>query len=406
MQSRNSLQWILLFYAVVSCGAEGSDESELDLSDMPRSICGYPSLHTDGKFPEWNTRLAQYLLGYALEKDIEVDGVFTDETTAQIEEFQENTDLEVNGFLNINTWPSLFATVTPTQYYETEGTPVTALQDLLRNTYGYSKVDMDGIYGNNTRDALADFQQRRDLDTTNGETVDAQTWHVLVTDCSNSIHSEQPGHYWFDAGWPQGNMSTATLECLHAAGFEYAVFECWTNGDLGHYHEECEQNIANAHAAGFGLVDAYMFPSRDGDPSSQVKTLVNNLREADVDFGAVMLDVEGDDYWLPHSQEDNRAFMDAIKKALEDLNQRYFVYSGSKWPDYFGDDYTAFSHVPLVYAHYDNVPSFYDYYMVYGGWETPAGKQFYDGIDPEILCDIPLDWDWSPSAFWNDRDTV
>ena len=58
--------------------------ASLDLSNMPRSICGWPSLHEGGKFPEWNTRLAQYLLGYALGEDIPADGIFTTNTTNQI----------------------------------------------------------------------------------------------------------------------------------------------------------------------------------------------------------------------------------------------------------------------------------------------------------------------------------
>lgn len=36
----------------------------------------------------------------------------------------------------------------------------------------------------------------------------------------------------------------------------------------------------------------------------------------------------------------------------------------------------------------------------YGGWAAAAGKQFWDGVDPEVLCGVPMDWDWSPAPFW------
>lgn len=73
----------------------GGAEAGLDLSDMPRSICGWPSLHEGGKFPEWNTRMAQYLLGYALEESIEADGEFTSETTDEISRYYGGGYIEI-----------------------------------------------------------------------------------------------------------------------------------------------------------------------------------------------------------------------------------------------------------------------------------------------------------------------
>ena len=35
-----------------------------------------------------------------------------------------------------------------------------------------------------------------------------------------------------------------------------------------------------------------------------------------------------------------------------------------------------------------------------GGWKLPAGKQFWDGIGGESVCDAHLDWDWSATPFW------
>ena len=59
----------------------------------------------------------------------------------------------------------------------------------------------------------------------------------------------------------------------------------------------------------------------------------------------------------------------------------------------------------MVYAHYDLVPSDYDFVdTAPGGWTTPAGKQFWDGQQGEVLCEDKggkvMDWDWSPTPFW------
>ncbi|CAE7662910.1 unnamed protein product, partial [Symbiodinium microadriaticum] len=355
---------------------------------MPRSVCGWPSLHTTGKFPEWNTRLAQYLLGYALDDSAYVaDGVFTDKTTADIEKFQSMAGLPVNGYLNIDTWPSLTAVSSPLTYPSSSGTPVMALQDAL-SANGY-EVAISGEYGDDTVEALARFQSDRGATVTSGMTVDDQTWHLLTTQCNVSM----PGYYWFDAGWPQGQMSLTTFECLSSAGFVYATIECWREKDNGTFVDDCVDNVANAWAAGFGAVDVYMYPYRFADPTQQAQSLLSELGSRGVKYGAVMLDVEGDN-WFNFTYEENQEFMLDLRKVFDDAGVLMVMYASSSWVSYFGDSFEAFKDTPLIYAHYDNVPSFYDYdYNPYGGWEKASGKQFWDGVDDEILCGIPLDWD-------------
>ena len=60
-----------------------------------------------------------------------------------------------------------------------------------------------------------------------------------------------------------------------------------------------------------------------------------------------------------------------MQSVLEQAGVRYTVYSGRSWTQYFGDAFTAFKDAPLIYAHYDLVPSFYDAVAapMYGGWE-------------------------------------
>lgn len=201
-------------------------------------------------------------------------------------------------------------------------------------------------------------------------------------------------------GWPQGSISTETFQCLKANHFEYAVIECWREKDGGTFWTECVDNVANARAAGYNSVDVYGYFERYRDPAAQANELLNNLTFYDVQYNAIMIDVEGDK-WNEFSQEDNQNFMLSLRGVFDNKQIPLIMYASSVWNTYFGTNFTAFSDLPLVYAHYDNIPSFYDWdYAPYGGWEKASGKQFYDGIEPEVLCGLPLDWDWSPSPFW------
>jgi len=201
-------------------------------------------------------------------------------------------------------------------------------------------------------------------------------------------------------GWPQGNITIETFECLKDNNFEYTVIECWREKDGGSFWFECVDNVANARAAGFSNVDVYGYFERYRDATSQANELLNNLTLNNVQYNAIMLDVEGDK-WSEYSHEENQEFMLSLRRVFDDAHIPMIMYASSVWTTYFGPDFTAFKDLPLIYAHYDNIPSFYDWdYAPYGGWEHASGKQFYDGIDPEIVCGLPLDWDWSPSPFW------
>ena len=102
------------------------------------------------------------------------------------------------------------------------------------------------------------------------------------------------------------------------------------------------------------------------------------------------------------TQHDNQVFISGLRSALESNGSRVTVYCGLGWNDYFGANFTAFSDLPVIYAHYDNVPSYYDAVdHPYGGWAHASGKQFWDGAGGETLCGTgALDWDWSPKPFW------
>ena len=196
------LLWLIIFSALSQCC-----KSQLDTTNMPESICGWPSLHEGGRFPPANTRLAQRLLSIALGEEIVPDGVFTSATTDQIKEFQALVGDAVDGYLNIDTWPDLIMVATPLELGAT-GVAVEALQDTL--IWNGFEVVINGVYDDQTANATKQFQLSRGSTLVSGETVDAPTWHLLTTQC-NSTGS--PGLFWFDAGWPQGNLTGPCVVC-------------------------------------------------------------------------------------------------------------------------------------------------------------------------------------------------
>lgn len=394
-------------------------------SSIPRPLaetCGWPSVHAGGLFGAPTVRLAQRLLGFALhEPSIAPDGVLGATTTSAIKQFQAKAGITnrsdvTEGFLNAGTWPVLVSGAT-VPLAESKQLSL-AVQDAL-TANGYP-TPLTGAPDATTREMLMRFERDRGAapgwsrkhDSFAALSVSNRTWHLLSTGC-NSSASPGRGAFWFDAGWPQGNMSSDMLSCLRSNGFEYATFECWVEQSAnpsaqehsGSFWNGCVGNIARAHAAGFASVGAYMFPGRNGDPAAQASWLLGNLSYNNVRFDAIMLDIEGDD-WAQHSQSDNVAFLLAIKRVFDAAGAQYTIYSGREWPTFFGVNFTAFSERPLFYAHYDLVPSFYDFPAGgYGGWSSPQGKQFWDGQADEKMCGTgALDWDWSPAPFWHSQD--
>lgn len=292
--------------------------SQLPPAEIPPLIppliqtCGWPSVHPGGLFPNGTVRLAQRLLGHALgDPNAVVDGEVSALFTAELKKFQTKAGLEnaTAGFLNSGTWPALVAAASgPLETRQL----VLAVQDAL-TANGYA-TPLTGTLDGTTRQMLEDFNTHRGgaaAAAGAATTVDRTTWHLLATGCNSSAPPSR-GAFWFDAGWPQGNMSTETLRCLHEGGFQFATFECWVEQGspsapkhTGSFWEGCPGNIARAHAAGFDKVGAYMFPGRNGDPAEQTGWLLGNLTAQKVRFDAVMLDVEGAD-WVQHSTADNR----------------------------------------------------------------------------------------------------
>ena len=355
--------------------------------------CGWPYLEQNFVRPSHiQTRLVQRLLNMT-----NASGIFDDATTEALKAFQTANGLPSDGDIGSQTWPVLTATASSITFGANGMSAIIGAQEILTE-YGFNTT-LSGNFDLQTVTALAAFSQSRGADDTSGKLLGPQQWHLLATNCNSSAPNST---FWMDIGWPQGLLNVETLTCMREY-FGFITFECWLERSA--WFPTCAQNIANAHSAGFSdkEIGVYMFPVRADDPSLQASWLVSNLTAVGAVYNTIMIDIEGDDWVTDNrTQADNREFITALRDGLESAGQKVVIYSGLQWITYFGKDFTSFSDLPVVYAHYDLVPSFYDFLdSPYGGWTRPSGKQFWDGQQGEVLCGTgPIDWDWSDRQWW------
>lgn len=117
-------------------------------------------------------KAVQYLLkhrGYS----ITVDGNFGSGTETVVKSFQSANGLTADGIVGSATWQKLIVTVKN----GTTGEAVKAVQDLLKNKFGYS-LTIDGAFGSGTETAVKNFQSRNGL-TADG-VVGSNTWMYLT----------------------------------------------------------------------------------------------------------------------------------------------------------------------------------------------------------------------------------
>lgn len=117
-------------------------------------------------------KAVQYLLkhrGYS----ITVDGNFGTGTETTVKSFQTANGLTADGIVGSATWQKLIVTVRNGN----TGEAVKAVQDLLKNKFGYS-LTIDGIFGTGTENAVKNFQSKNGL-TADG-IVGSNTWMYLT----------------------------------------------------------------------------------------------------------------------------------------------------------------------------------------------------------------------------------
>ena len=98
-----------------------------------------------------------------------------------------------------------------------------------------------------------------------------------------------PGVFGLDVSDP--NIPASMWSCMHTQGnYSFAIIEGWRGG---YQLQPVADNVAYAWAGGFSHVDVYAFMCSNCNNGPQsAQALVNYLRQNNVQFGMIWLDVE------------------------------------------------------------------------------------------------------------------
>lgn len=119
-------------------------------------------------------RVAQYLLRQQGYSNLVVDGIYGAETNEKVKNFQNKHDIsDEENQIGPETWQQLLITV----QQGSQGDAVRGVQFILNTSFGYT-LEIDGIFGPLTTEAVKDFQSKHGL-TPDG-VVGPLTWQKLV----------------------------------------------------------------------------------------------------------------------------------------------------------------------------------------------------------------------------------
>eukprot|EP01027_Heterolobosea_sp_BB2_P020524 GEZU01029282.1.p1 GENE.GEZU01029282.1~~GEZU01029282.1.p1 ORF type:complete len:228 (-),score=70.04 GEZU01029282.1:131-814(-) len=189
------------------------------------------------------------------------------------------------------------------------------------------------------------------------------------------------------------SLTADDWNCLAQQGNSFAIIQIWDGGYQ--INQNLANCVANAWNAGFAHVDIYGFfcPNCDGnDPQNAINQIKDYVNDNGVTFGQLWIDVEQcSGCW--NDADSNCNYVGNIISTAQNEGFNVGVYSSENaWSTTVGGC-SAFTDLPLWYAHYDDWPSFSDGAYYFGGWSSPAMKQ-YSGTGNE--CGITVDLDWYP----------
>ena len=213
----------------------------------------------------------------------------------------------------------------------------------------------------------------------------AQLTSVLVL-CALCVIGSVSATLGVDISQP---LDGSTATCLKNAGYDKMIARGYKSS--GSVDGAMCGSMKAAQNAGM-QVGVYLFPCPTcGDPSGQVQSVANALRDCGIYDSTIWLDIEGQQYWLGNSNS-NRSFYTGLVDACNSSGYSCGVYSSYyQWQNVMGTtDYSYGSDLPLWYAHYDDSPDMGDF-QAFGGWYSASMKQ-YQG--DQTVCNFGVDLDY------------
>ncbi len=130
--------------------------------------------------------------------------------------------------------------------------------------------------------------------------------------------------------------SKSTFECMKKSGVTFAIIRCWQSN--GVVDANCPATAAAANEAGL-IVELYMYPDAPrGNPAAQVDSFMAYVRQHNIRYGRVWLDIEYTygGFWSSNHGT-NQAFFGGLIAELRKQGQTIGVYtSASQWEPIMG----------------------------------------------------------------------
>jgi len=186
----------------------------------------------------------------------------------------------------------------------------------------------------------------------------------------------------------------SSWECLTKKGYEFAIVRCYCSTNQPDSH--CAETVKRAWAGGMKHVDLYMFPCpKCGNHVDQVKRLDKHIRDNNITYGQIWIDIEGiGTYWYDDKMQNRKIFNTLMTAATETFGTRFAgcYVSHRSWLGIFGEDYKDWGNLKVWYALWDHKPGKGNW-QPYGSFKGPTIHQ-YEG-DYKGMCNMDVDLDWS-----------
>lgn len=187
---------------------------------------------------------------------------------------------------------------------------------------------------------------------------------------------------------------SSAWSCAAGQGWSFMIVRSYCS--YGAPDSNAGPTLAAAQAGGISYTDVYHFPCTGVDASQQVSDDYNAIGQR---FGTMWFDIETNPSsgcgWSDTTSNCN--FMQGLISGGQSIGLTMGVYASAyMWESIMGDcTVGADNGLSLWYAHYDDSQSFGDF-SPFGGWNTPAMKQYNDDSSIGNNCGISADANWYP----------
>uniref|UniRef100_A0A914Z657 Lysozyme n=1 Tax=Panagrolaimus superbus TaxID=310955 RepID=A0A914Z657_9BILA len=193
--------------------------------------------------------------------------------------------------------------------------------------------------------------------------------------------------------------SASTFQCLYQQGYNAVFIQAYSPASGGSINPNLIQNLNNAAASRLGN-EIYVTPATGKSGSTQFDTVFNKLKNSGINVRSIWLQVTSPINWSNNVQTNANLIQSFVSRANSNGISAGIYTNWYDWQQITGA-YTGFQSSRLWYwnalgqgPNAESAATFDDY-RPFGGWNSPAVKQFALN---EALCGLTLNRDVYPQG--------